>query len=139
MKVRTKLIIVGMVTILHAIQKGALSQQPLPFPCYEDIKEVGEIFCTITGQHGYMNFMWPQHPKILVILCRDAYLNLSIPFNVTQDQIISNLVLRRPSMATFTSTTMTGYSSTRKLPVIMVGRRRNVYRTCMSSRVAEKV
>uniref|UniRef100_A0A0K8RJN1 Putative ixodes 10 kDa peptide protein n=1 Tax=Ixodes ricinus TaxID=34613 RepID=A0A0K8RJN1_IXORI len=88
MKVRTKLIIVGTVTILHAIQKGALSQQPLPFPCYEDIKEVWEIFCTITGQHGYMNFMWPQHPKILVILCRDVYLNLSIPFNVTEDQII---------------------------------------------------
>uniref|UniRef100_A0A6B0TZH6 Putative salivary secreted protein n=1 Tax=Ixodes ricinus TaxID=34613 RepID=A0A6B0TZH6_IXORI len=50
MKVRRKIIIVGVVMILHALQKGVLLQEPLPFRCYQDIKDVGEIFCKITGQ-----------------------------------------------------------------------------------------
>uniref|UniRef100_A0A6B0UT64 Putative secreted protein n=1 Tax=Ixodes ricinus TaxID=34613 RepID=A0A6B0UT64_IXORI len=88
MKVQTKLIIVGTVMILHAIQKGVLSQEPSPSPCYDAIKAVGEIFCTITGQHGFLNFLWPPYPKLYVILCKDVYLNLSIPFNVTDVEII---------------------------------------------------
>uniref|UniRef100_A0A0K8RHP8 Putative ixodes 10 kDa peptide protein n=1 Tax=Ixodes ricinus TaxID=34613 RepID=A0A0K8RHP8_IXORI len=104
MKVRTKLIIVGTVMILHANQKaynnaaipcpnrcfdrtdriGTLSQDPSPSPCYDSIMEVGDIFCTITGQHGLMNFFWPA----LVVMCKDAYLNLSIPFNVKEDDIV---------------------------------------------------
>uniref|UniRef100_A0A147BFL2 Putative secreted protein n=1 Tax=Ixodes ricinus TaxID=34613 RepID=A0A147BFL2_IXORI len=89
MKVQTKLIIVGTVMILHAIQKGVLSQEPSPSPCYDAIKAVGEIFCTITGQHGFMNFLWPPYPKIYVILCKDVYFNLSIPFKVTDVEIIT--------------------------------------------------
>uniref|UniRef100_A0A6B0UY99 Putative salivary secreted protein n=1 Tax=Ixodes ricinus TaxID=34613 RepID=A0A6B0UY99_IXORI len=68
---------------------GVLSQwPPSPSKCYDDIKAVGNIFCTITGQQGFMNFLWPVHPKVLVILCIDVYLNLSIPFNVTDEEIV---------------------------------------------------
>uniref|UniRef100_A0A6B0UPP0 Putative salivary secreted protein n=1 Tax=Ixodes ricinus TaxID=34613 RepID=A0A6B0UPP0_IXORI len=90
MKVHTKLIFVCTVMILHAMQTGVLSQwPPSSSPCYDAIKAVGEIFCTITGQHGFMNFLWPPFPKIYVILCKDVYLNLSIPFKVTDVEIIT--------------------------------------------------
>uniref|UniRef100_A0A6B0U9P9 Putative salivary secreted protein n=1 Tax=Ixodes ricinus TaxID=34613 RepID=A0A6B0U9P9_IXORI len=35
-----------------------------------------------------MDFLWPTFPKILVVLCNKVYLNLSIPFNVTADDIV---------------------------------------------------
>uniref|UniRef100_A0A6B0UAV8 Putative salivary secreted protein n=1 Tax=Ixodes ricinus TaxID=34613 RepID=A0A6B0UAV8_IXORI len=51
MQGQTKIIIFGTVMIVYAIQNGVLSQwPPSPFGCYEDIMEVGNIFCTITGQ-----------------------------------------------------------------------------------------
>uniref|UniRef100_A0A6B0UV17 Putative salivary secreted protein n=1 Tax=Ixodes ricinus TaxID=34613 RepID=A0A6B0UV17_IXORI len=113
MQGQTKIIIFGTVIIVYAIQNGVLSQwPPSPFGCYEDIMEVGNIFCTITGQKrcitartmkpdarstkifsgkeslpklfGVMNFFWPT----LVVICTDAYLNLSIPFRVTGDEIV---------------------------------------------------
>uniref|UniRef100_A0A6B0UPB4 Putative salivary secreted protein n=1 Tax=Ixodes ricinus TaxID=34613 RepID=A0A6B0UPB4_IXORI len=85
MQGQTKIIIFGTVIIVYAIQNGVLSQwPPSPFGCYEDIMEVGNIFCTITGQKGVMNIFWPK----LVVICTDAYLNLSIPFNVTGDEIV---------------------------------------------------
>uniref|UniRef100_A0A090X9K6 Putative salivary secreted protein n=1 Tax=Ixodes ricinus TaxID=34613 RepID=A0A090X9K6_IXORI len=84
MKVKRKIIIVGVVMILHALQKGVLSQEPLPFKCYQDIKDVGEIFCKITGQRRFMNIIWQD----LVLMCTTAYSNLSIPFKVTEDQIV---------------------------------------------------
>uniref|UniRef100_A0A6B0UP08 Putative salivary secreted protein n=1 Tax=Ixodes ricinus TaxID=34613 RepID=A0A6B0UP08_IXORI len=89
MQGQTKLTIFGTVMIVYAIQNGVLSQwPPSPSKCYDDIKAVGNIFCTITGQQGFMNFFWPVHPKVLVILCIDVYLNLSIPFNVTDEEIV---------------------------------------------------
>ncbi|XP_040074444.1 uncharacterized protein LOC115328353 [Ixodes scapularis] len=84
MQGQTKMIIFGTVMIVYAIQNGVLSQGPTPFTCYEDIKTVGEMFCTITGQRGFTNIFW----KDLVLICTTAYLNLSIPFNVTEDQIV---------------------------------------------------
>uniref|UniRef100_A0A0K8R6H3 Putative ixodes 10 kDa peptide protein n=1 Tax=Ixodes ricinus TaxID=34613 RepID=A0A0K8R6H3_IXORI len=71
--------------IEYATQNGVLSQEPpSPSQCYNDIKNVGEMFCTMTGQQGYMTFLWPD----LVVMCSNAYLNLSIPFSVTGDKIV---------------------------------------------------
>uniref|UniRef100_A0A6B0UFC5 Putative salivary secreted protein n=1 Tax=Ixodes ricinus TaxID=34613 RepID=A0A6B0UFC5_IXORI len=50
MQGQTKIIRLGTVLIVYAIQNGVLSQGPSPFGCYEDIMEVGRIFCRITGQ-----------------------------------------------------------------------------------------
>uniref|UniRef100_A0A6B0UMM4 Putative salivary secreted protein n=1 Tax=Ixodes ricinus TaxID=34613 RepID=A0A6B0UMM4_IXORI len=85
MQGQTKIIRLGTVLIVYAIQNGVLSQGPSPFGCYEDIMEVGRIFCRITGQKGLMNIFWPD----LVIICTDAYLNLSIPFKVKGDEIVT--------------------------------------------------
>ncbi|XP_029821999.2 uncharacterized protein LOC115308282 [Ixodes scapularis] len=86
MQGQTKMIIFGTVLIVYAIQNGALSQElPSSSKCYNDIKKVGEMFCTMTGQQGFMTFFWPD----LVVLCTDAYLNLSIPFKVTGNKIVT--------------------------------------------------
>uniref|UniRef100_A0A090XBW2 Putative salivary secreted protein n=1 Tax=Ixodes ricinus TaxID=34613 RepID=A0A090XBW2_IXORI len=84
---QAKLILFGTLMIVHGIQNGVLSQWS-PSPCYDDIKAVGDIFCTITGQNGFMDFLWPTFPKILVVLCKKVYLNLSIPFTVRADDIV---------------------------------------------------
>uniref|UniRef100_A0A6B0UVX8 Putative salivary secreted protein n=1 Tax=Ixodes ricinus TaxID=34613 RepID=A0A6B0UVX8_IXORI len=89
MQGQAKIIICGTLMIVHGILNGVLSQwPPSSSPCYNDVLAVGDIFCTITGQHGFMTFLWPPFPKILVVLCNDVYLNLSIPFNVTGDDIV---------------------------------------------------
>uniref|UniRef100_A0A6B0U906 Putative salivary secreted protein n=1 Tax=Ixodes ricinus TaxID=34613 RepID=A0A6B0U906_IXORI len=52
MQGQAKIIICGTLMIVHGILNGVLSQwPPSSSPCYNDVLAVGDIFCTITGQH----------------------------------------------------------------------------------------